>query len=208
MSKYLAALILAPLLLSREAVALEMPSEISNAFVGMTLDALVVARPNLKWMTISGEKKIEPEKLKTGKLLLSESLAPGGDFDGVGYGIVGGKVVSITLVGKPEMGREKERRSRIIKQCVERWGKAYKRRVPEDERRPGNPRPTLTWEIEDVEIALMLPRSRKKGDSKGNDVTLAFRLIANVRKSPWKEMKLSDAENKTLFEDHDAGDKP
>lgn len=195
------------LMLTRTALAIEMPSEIPNVSLGMTLEKLISARPNVKWMTFSGEKKIDLEKFKTGTYNLSEKLPSGGVFQAVGYGISDGKVVTVSLVSDPQIVQDKGVRKRVVKECTDRWGKAYKKRIPEDARRPGNPRPMLTWEIDGTEITLMLPLNRKKGDSKPNGASMQFRLISNVQKAPWKEMKLSDAEKKAIFESHDVIEK-
>lgn len=188
------------------AAALDMPSEISNVSLGMSIDSLAKARPEVKLTTISGSKPIDSAKMATGKFMLIEQFKTGGDFYAASYGIEDGKVITIQLMGGAASGKEAESRRKLIKDCVQRWGKNYARRAPEDSSQPGRAKATLTWEIENTEISLGLPRNPKKGEGKPNYYELMFRPGSAVKKHPWKDKQMSAEEKKELFKAHDLDD--
>lgn len=179
------------------AAALDMPKEIEGVSVGMPVEDLLKARPKIK------QKGLEQAKMKSAKLMLMENLAPGGDFFAATYGIQDGKVFTIALMGNSPSGKERALRRKVVKDCVKRWGKQFSKRVPEDGSRPGKAQPTMTWEADDVEVALSLPRTRERGEKRPYYLTLHFRPVTAVRSHPWKDLEMGDADKKAFFKEHD-----
>lgn len=192
------ALILGPAI---GAAGIEMPKEIPNVFLGMTVQELKQARPGA-WYTAS-KLPLDPEKLKSKKLMAMEDLPPLGDFITAGYGIEGGKVTTISLVGPSPSGKEQQLRRRVIKDSIQRWGNKFSKRTPEDESRPGTAQPMLTWESDGVEIVLSIPRTRKKTDKRPYSIGLAFRPASAKKTHPIKDMPMTVFEKKEFFKAHD-----
>jgi len=186
-----------------EAFALDMPPEISNVSLGMSIEDLAKNRTEVKWTTISGSKPIEPGKMAIGKFMLIEQFKAGGDFYAASYGVEDGKVTTIQLMGGATAGQEKGSRRKLIKDCVQRWGKKYVRRAPEDSSHPGRAKPTLIWEIDGTEVSLGLPRNPKKDEGKPNYYEIMFRPASAIKKHPWKDKQMSVTEKKDLFKAHD-----
>lgn len=184
--------------------SLEMPKEIPNVSVGMSVEELKAARPKA-WITAS-KLPLDIDKMKTGKFLAMEDLPPGGDFSTASYGVVAGKVNAITLMGDSQSGAEKGLRRRLMKEGIQRWGKKFNKRAPEDNSRPGTAQPTITWEVDGVEIALSLPRTRKNTEKRPYYAAIVFRPASAVKTHPWKELPLQDADKKKLFKDNDVED--
>lgn len=204
MNTYRLLLILFVLLCSARAstAALVMPEEISNTHIGMTAEELKAARPNAKFT--SSKVPVDPEKMKAGSFALLERLEGGGPFHTATYWLKDGKVITIGLLGSPSRGQERASRQKVVRDAVQRWGKAHSKHTREDGARPGKAQAKLTWEIDDIQIDLELPRNRAKEDRGANNFGLSFRPAPAAKKHPWKELKMSEAERKALFKEHDA----
>ncbi len=192
------AMILGPAIV---AVGLEMPKEIPNVSLGMTVQELKQARPGA-WYTAS-KLPLNPEKLKSAKFMAMEDLPLSGDFVTAGYGIEGGKVTTITLIGPSPSGKEQQLRRRVVKDSIERWGKNFSRRTPADDSRPGTAQPTLTWEADSVEVVLTLPRTRKKTDKRPYQIGIVLRPASAKKTHPLKDMPMNNSERKEFFKAHD-----
>jgi hypothetical protein len=173
--------------------------DLPNVYLGMLTDDLLKARPNVLRIGMSGA----PLDLKAPGLFLTERLKPGGTFSSASFTIQEGKLTSMLLVAHPKRGEERAYRRKFVADCIARWGKGFKKHVPKDEIRPGEAIPTLTWERGDVEYVLMLPKERKENDTKASPVVLQARSLAAGRKTPWKESKMTAADEKKFFEEHD-----
>ena len=180
-----------------------MPEELSNVHIGMSTDELLMARPNIMRMGMMGAAI----DLKAPSLFLNEKLPRGGNFISASFTVEAGKLTSAMLMGNPKRGEESVSRRKFVKECIARWGKDFRKRVPKDALRPGEVVPTLTWERGDEEYVLMLPKNRKKGDTKINAIILQVRALAAGKKEPWKEDPMNDTQKKSIFEAHDVSDK-
>lgn len=191
--------------LTIRAGALEMPKEIANTAVGMSIADLIKTRPDVKFPGAKGP--VDPLKIGIGKITLLEQLDGSGGFHTVGYWIEDGRVSVITLLGTAARGEERGGRRMIIKDCIQRWGKKFIKRAPENRDAPGTAEPKLTWEIDDVEIILDLPRNLDKGHKGANNFGLSFRSLSVAKKKPWKaDMSMSAADKKEFLKSHDIDD--
>jgi len=180
-----------------EALALEMPKEIANVSIGMPVEELLATRPNIK------KPRMDASKMKTTRGMLLEKFDKPEDFFSATYGIEDGKVLTIALMGSVPEGKEGGARRRVMKACIERWGKKFVRRAPEDDKRPGKAKATVTWLFDDVEAIVTLPRNRAKDDTKPNYFAIQFRPRSAIAKHPWKDLTMSDGEKKAFFKAND-----
>lgn len=181
------------------AASLSMPDEVGNVEMGMSLEDLLKARPNIQREGMLGAKI----RWDAPKLLLFENFPPTADYKNASYLLNQGKLVSVTLVGHPAAGQEGAARRKVLKAYVAKWGKGYHKRIPKDALRTGEYLPTLTWDKNDAEIILTLPKARKKGDVKINALAIQVRTKAESQKHPWKEGEMPAKDRAKYFKDHD-----
>ena len=184
---------------SASSAAFAMPEEIANISMGMSVAELLKVRPKIQREGVLGSKI----RWEAPKLLLLETLPAGGDFANASYFIDGGRLVSVTLVGHPAANHERDGRRKAIKAYVGKWGKGYHKRILKDEIRAGEFLPMLTWDEDDAEIILTLPKDRKKGDSKMNPLGIQVRTLAESQKHPWEEVVMPAKDRANYFRNHD-----
>lgn len=179
-----------------------LPEELSSISIGMNLADLLKARPKIQKEGMLGS----PIDWEAPKIMLSETLPAGGDFSSAAYVVETQKLNSVMLIGHPTPGKEKEMRKRHVARATARWGNSYRRRMLPDDFRPGESVPALTWETSGVEIILILPKDRKKGDSRINALAIQIRTESESARRPLKDGKHKPNEIEDFFRKHDVED--
>lgn len=178
-----------------------LPEAIFTARVGMTAVDFIAARPNARFA--DSKVQINAGILKTGKHALLERLPEGPGFHTATYWFEDGKVIAIILAGTASRGNESKTRKLLVDDCTKHWGKGFHKALAERSDKSRPPKVFLTWDTNDVQVDLELPRNRLDGDKKPSNFSLSLRPTIVAKKFPRKEASLGQVERKAILRAHD-----
>jgi hypothetical protein len=183
----------------RSASALEMPAELSQVQIGMSVADLAKLYPKAKRYDIGSVSPLDPTEAKRGPVAVQVELPSGREFTWAAFSIRDGRLVRLELTAQVKPGKERAARRKAVRDAAKRWGPPTRRVVLEDDLRVHGRVAGLIWEIEGIEIGLVLPRDRLKDELSPGRTMLIMRSIELRNKPPWKEIKWDESTRKEFF---------
>lgn len=192
----------------------EMPPEIKNVHLGMSGRELVSTRSQLQLFLGVDDEDQDPRKIDfftRKEELLFEELSSSSSFGLASYYIAGGSLAAISLGpgGQWSSADVFQRRPKVIKESIRRWGPPALRIVEADRRifeanpMKGEPAyiPLLIWRKEGVVISLSVPTNDHKSAAK-LVYGLEIRLSRDEKKSRGltaAEVEMPEEQRKKIF---------
>lgn len=192
----------------------KMPPEIKNVRLGMSGRELVNTRSQLQLFLGVDDEDQDPRKIDfftRKEELLFEELSSSSSFGLASYYIAGGSLAAISLGpgGQWSSADVFQRRPKVIKESISRWGPPALRIVEADRRlfeanpMKGEPAyfPLLIWRKEEVVISLSVPTNDHKSAAK-LVYALEIRLSRDEKKSRGltaPEAEISAEEREKIF---------
>jgi len=186
------------------AAASELPNGLPDVTLGMTQEALLAARPEIRRKNLAGANV---NFARPNNSLNEDLKLEAWPYRHARYDVIEGRVAGVLLTGYPDPAELRAARLKAIGSAKALWGAGYAAELVPS---PGNVimvSPVLVWAAGDRGMRLTVPPDLPAKSRHSSMVSLDLRL-ASDRRLPESEVVLPAAQRARLFEECGVEDRP